>query len=76
MLSTKNKSVRKLTKEELKIRREKKRIHEIEKELNKQYSIKSFHRIFSYVTENADELRDEELKTADSNIEFLLSQIK
>jgi hypothetical protein len=76
MLSTKKKSSRKLSKEELKARRNKKRILEIKSELNKQYSIIGFHRVFTYLVENSNEIKDEEIKNANENILVLEEQIR
>jgi hypothetical protein len=76
MLSTTKKTSKKLTKEELRQRRHLKQIREIQHELNKQYTIKGFYRIFTVNCENSDELRDVELKIADEKIEVLTEQIR
>lgn len=76
MLSTSKKTSKKLTKEELRQRRHLKQIREIQDELNKQYTIKGFYRIFTVNCENSDELRDIELKMADEKIEVLTEQIR
>ncbi len=76
MLSTSKKKSRKLTEEERRERRHLKQIREIQHELNKQYTIKNFHRIFAFESENSQVIREEELKTADEKIEVLTQQIR
>lgn len=76
MLSTSKKTSKKLSKEELRQRRHLKQIREIQHELNKQYTIKGFHQVFTVDCENSDELREIELKIANEKIEVLKQQIR
>lgn len=76
MLSTKKKTTRKLSKEELKARRDKKRVLEIKSELNKQYTVISFYRLFSFESEDFIKTKEQDIKKANENIEVLEEQIR
>lgn len=76
MLTTKKKTNRKLSKEELKARRDKKRVLEIKSELNKQYTVIGFYRLFSFEGEDFIKTKEQDIKSANENIEVLEEQIK
>jgi transcription termination factor Rho len=76
MLITKKKTSRKLSKEELKARRDKKRVLEIKSELNKQYTVIGFYRIFSFEGEDFIKRKEQDIKNANENIVVLEEQIR
>lgn len=76
MLTTKKKTSRKLSKEELKARRDKKRILEIKSELNKQYTVIGFYRLFSFEGEDFIKTKEQDIKKANENIVVLEEQIR
>ena len=65
----------KMTESEKKVRKEKKRVNAIQEQLQSQYSIKGFHRVFTYVGDESGALRDAELKETDRKISELLKQL-
>ena len=58
----------KMTESEKKARRELRRVMLIEEEINRQYSIKNFHRIFSYENDDEGLIKEAEIKLADLKI--------
>ncbi len=76
MLTTKKKTNRKLSKEELKARRDKKRVLEIKSELNKQYTVIGFYRLFSFESEDFIKTKEQDIKNANENIVVLEEQIR
>jgi transcription termination factor Rho len=76
MLTTKKKTSRKLSKEELKARRDKKRILEIKSELNKQYTVIGFYRLFSFEGEDFIKTKEQDIKKSNENIVVLEEQIR
>jgi hypothetical protein len=76
MLITKKKTSRKLSKEELKARRDKKIVLEIKSEINKQYTVIGFYRVFSYEDEDFIKTKEQDIKNANENIEVLEEQIR
>lgn len=61
-----------LTEREKMVRKEARRVNAIQEQLQSQYSIKGFHRVFTYVGDADGALRDAELKEADRKISELL----
>jgi transcription termination factor Rho len=76
MLTTNKKTNRKLSKEELKARRDKKRVLEIKSELNKQYTVIGFYRLFSFEGEDFIKTKEQDIKNANENIVVLEEQIR
>ncbi len=76
MLTTKKKTNRKLSKEELKARRDKKRVLEIKSELNKQYTVIGFYRLFSFEGEDFIKTKEQDIKKSNENIVVLEEQIR
>jgi hypothetical protein len=64
-----------LTEREKMVRKEARRVNAIQEQLQSQYSIKGFHRVFTYVGDEDGSLRDAELKEADRKISELLKQL-
>ena len=64
-----------LTEREKMVRKEARRVNAIQEQLQSQYSIKGFHRVFTYVGDEDGALRDAELKEADRKISELLKQL-
>jgi hypothetical protein len=52
----------KMTESEKKARREQRRVMLIKEEINRQYSIKSFHRVFSYENDHEGVIKEAEIK--------------
>ena len=65
----------KMTESEKRVRKEQRRLKAIREQLQSQYSIKSFHRIFTYVGDEDSAIRDAELREADKKISELLTQL-
>ena len=65
----------KMTESEKRVRKEQRRLRSIRDELQSQYSIKSFHRIFTYVGDEDGAIRDAELRDADRKISELQKQL-
>lgn len=63
-----------MTIEDKKVRKEAKRILEINIQLNSQYSIKGFHRIFTYEGDEDGVIRKNEIKAADKKIAELVNK--
>ena len=66
----------KMTASEKKVRKEARRVNAIQQQLQSQYSIKGFHRLFTYVGDTDGALRDAELKEADQKISELIKQLQ
>ena len=64
-----------LTEREKLVRKEARRVNAIQEQLQSQYSIKGFHRVFTYVGDEDGSIRDAELKEADRKISELLKQL-
>ena len=64
-----------LTEREKMVRKEARRVNAIQEQLQSQYSIKGFHRVFTYVGDEDGAIREEELKEADRKISELLKQL-
>ena len=64
-----------LTEREKMVRKEARRVNAIQEQLQSQYSIKGFHRVFTYVGDESGALRDAELKETDRKISELLKQL-
>ncbi len=65
----------KMSESEKKVRKEQRRLRAIREQLQSQYSIKSFHRIFTYVGDEDGAIRDAELRDADRKISELQKQL-
>jgi hypothetical protein len=65
----------KMTQSEKRARKEQRRLRAIREELQSQYSIKSFHRIFTYVGDEDGAIRDAEVREADRKISELQKQL-
>jgi hypothetical protein len=65
----------KMTQSEKRARKELRRLRAIREELQSQYSIKSFHRIFTYVGDEDGAIRDAEVREADRKISELQKQL-
>ena len=64
----------KMTESEKRLRKEQRRLKAIREQLQSQYSIKSFHRIFTYVGDEDGAIRDAEVREADKKISELQKQ--
>ena len=64
-----------MTEREKLVRKEARRVNAIQEQLQSQYSIKGFHRVFTYVGDEDGSIRDAELKEADRKISELLKQL-
>ncbi len=65
----------KMTESEKKSRKETKRVREARELLHSQYSIKGFHRIFTYVGDEDGAIREAEVREADRKISELQKQL-
>ncbi len=65
----------KMTESEKRVRKEQRRLRAIREELQSQYSIKSFHRIFTYECDEDGAIREAEVKEADRKIIELQKQL-
>ena len=65
----------KMTESEKKVRKEKRRVNAIQEQLQSQYSIKGFHRVFTYVGDEDGAIRDAEVREADRKISELQKQL-
>ena len=65
----------KLTESQKRANKEARRKMKVREQLQSQYSIKGFHRIFTYECENSEELKIAEIKAADLKIAELLKQL-
>jgi hypothetical protein len=65
----------KMTESEKKSRKEAKRVREARELLHSQYSIKGFHRIFTYEGDEDGAIREAEVREADRKISELQKQL-
>ena len=65
----------KMTASEKKVRKEARRVNAIQEQLQSQYSIKGFHRIFTYEGDDDGAIRDAEVREADRKISELQKQL-
>ena len=64
-----------LTEREKMVRKEARRVNAIQEQLQSQYSIKGFHRVFTYVGDEDGAIRDAEVREADRKISELQKQL-
>ena len=65
----------KMTESEKRLRKEQRRLKAIREQLQSQYSIKGFHRLFTYEGDEDGAIRDAEVKEADRKISELQKQL-
>ena len=65
----------KMTESEKRVRKEQRRLKAIREQLQSQYSIKGFHRIFTYEGDEDGAIRDAEVREADRKISELQNQL-
>ena len=65
----------KMTESEKRVRKEQRRLKKIREQLRSQYSIKGFHRIFTYEGDEDGAIRDAEVREADRKISELQKQL-
>ena len=65
----------KMTNQEKRIRRERKRVREINAQILKLSAVESFHRLFTYGGDEDGAIRDSELREADRKISELKKQL-
>ena len=65
----------KMTNQEKRIRRERKRVREINDQILKLSAVESFHRLFTYGGDEDGAIRDSELREADRKISELQKQL-
>lgn len=65
----------KMTEREKRVRKEQRRLKAIREQLQSQYSIKGFHRIFTYECDEDGAIREAEIKEADRKISELQKQL-
>ena len=65
----------KMTESEKKVRKEQNRVKKVNEQLQSQYSIKGFHRIFTYECDEDGAIREAEVKEADRKIIELQKQL-
>ena len=65
----------KMTESEKRVRKEQRRLKSIREQLQSQYSIKGFHRIFTYECDEDGAIREAEIKEADRKISELQKQL-
>ena len=64
-----------MTLQEKRLRKERKRVQEINTQILKLTAVKSFHRLFSYEGDEDGAIRDAELRDADRKISELQKQL-
>ena len=65
----------KMTESAKRVRKEERRLKAIREQLQSQYSIKGFHRIFTYEGDEDGAIRDAEVREADRKISELQKQL-
>ena len=65
----------KMTESEKRVRKEQRRLRARREQLQSQYSIKGFHRIFTYEGDEDGAIRDAEVREADRKISELQKQL-